>query len=288
VAGVPRQNCTNVGVEQTPNDRESRESRDRRSRPDQRSRRHFDRRLFFASNTAQIRAQCARQVRATSNYFFSARRETMEVYKMPTTSAFSLGVRFDALYLCLPEPQRSRAGSWTQRIPAMGFRLASTYCAHKNDINRAIVRSAPHPSKVFYVDAREVQRKYPDLSDELIGELPDETLDEADSVEAHGDDTERVATELLDESDRRYDGHMKMELYSQIAMMHEEMATMRESHARALAEKNAEIKKLHYDKTSLIHAAARMLIPRKKLAALDEIFETPLTTHDEENDDGIR
>jgi hypothetical protein len=57
----------------------------------------------------------------------------------------------------------------------MGFRLASTYCAHKNDINRAIFRSAPHPGKVFYVDAREVQRKYPDLSDEierLIGALP--------------------------------------------------------------------------------------------------------------------
>jgi hypothetical protein len=129
----------------------------------------------------------------------------MEVYKMPTTSAFSLGVRFDALYLRLPEPQRSRAGSWTQKIPAMGFRLASTYCAHKNNINRAIVRSAPHPSKVFYVDAREVQRKYPDLYDEvqrLIEALPGETVEDAaenEPEEASEAEPELEATEILDE-----------------------------------------------------------------------------------------
>jgi hypothetical protein len=130
----------------------------------------------------------------------------MEVFKMPTTSAFKTGVRFDALYNRLPEPQRSRAGSWTQKIPAMGFRLASTYCSHKNDINQAIVRSAPHPSKVFYVDAREVQRKYPDLAEEIgsmIEALPgDPVVEEAVVVDAGGGSgtvSEPAANEVLDE-----------------------------------------------------------------------------------------
>ena len=86
---------------------------------------------------------------------------------MPEASAFRYGIRFNQLYNSLPESQRSRAGSWTQKIVAMGFRLSSTYCAHKDNITRQIERTAPHPSKAFYVCARETMRKFPNLTDQI-------------------------------------------------------------------------------------------------------------------------
>lgn len=86
---------------------------------------------------------------------------------MPEVSAFRYGIRFNHLYNALPASQRSRAGSWTQKIVAMGFRLSSTYCAHKDNITRQIERTAPHPGKTFYVCARETIRKFPNLTDQI-------------------------------------------------------------------------------------------------------------------------
>ena len=91
----------------------------------------------------------------------------MEVVRMPGCARFSMGVRFDKLYTALPVVRRSKAGSWTQRIPAMGFRLESTYCSHKNNINQEIAKHAPHPNKAFFVCAIEAQRKFPEFSEEL-------------------------------------------------------------------------------------------------------------------------
>lgn len=90
---------------------------------------------------------------------------------MPLASSFRLGVRFTSLYNALPIAQRSKAGSWTQRIPAMGFRLSSVYCAHKDNIHREIMISAPHPNKAFYVCAREIMRKFPDTSDQIAPQI---------------------------------------------------------------------------------------------------------------------
>lgn len=86
---------------------------------------------------------------------------------MPVGARFRLGIRFDQLYASLPVTRRSQAGSWTQRIPAMGFRLESTYCAHKNDINHEIAKQAPHPNKAFYICAVEAKRKFPDYAERL-------------------------------------------------------------------------------------------------------------------------
>lgn len=86
---------------------------------------------------------------------------------MPQTCSFRTGVRFDELYMSLPIERRNKSGSWTQRIPAMGFRLESTYCAHVLNINQEIPKGAPNPKKAFYVSAAEVQRKYPEFHERV-------------------------------------------------------------------------------------------------------------------------
>ena len=72
---------------------------------------------------------------------------------MPSCARFRMGVRFDKLYSALPVSRQSKAGSWPQRINAMGFRLESTHCTHKTNINQEIAKHAPHPNKAFYVCA---------------------------------------------------------------------------------------------------------------------------------------
>ena len=87
---------------------------------------------------------------------------------MPNTcTMFRFGVRFDQMYNDVPIEQRSRAGSWPQKLVSMGFRLDATYCTHKKNIHHRIAQSAPHPLKTFYVNVDTVIRNYPDLKTKI-------------------------------------------------------------------------------------------------------------------------
>lgn len=112
---------------------------------------------------------------------------------MPTAADFRLGVLFSDVYKTLPTKQQSRAGSWPQKMVSMGFRVESSYCAHKDDINRRIAATAPNPKKVYYVSVANVKRVYPDLRNEVDAAI--ERLPVADDVSVCAEDTQHAQSD---------------------------------------------------------------------------------------------